>query len=124
MFSWIVKRLNQAIEVRRDESKEQGRNTVIGVLDIYGFEIFNNNRCVRACVRACVALARCVRVSASCASFVRFQHLQLHVQVRVAPVRLVCIFMQLVSYVNETHYWCVFLLLFWLAKRQVHVVVV
>ena len=60
MFSWIVKRLNQAIEVRRDESKEQGRNTVIGVLDIYGFEIFNNNRCVRVCVRASPSLAACI----------------------------------------------------------------
>ena len=44
MFTWIVRRLNQAIEVKRDTPAQQGRNTVIGVLDIYGFEVFNNNR--------------------------------------------------------------------------------
>ena len=42
MFSEIVKFINAAIDVKVD-SKGPG-NTVIGVLDIYGFEIFDNNR--------------------------------------------------------------------------------
>ena len=43
MFTWIVGTINKAIEVRK-EVINHGRNTVIGVLDIYGFEIFDNNR--------------------------------------------------------------------------------
>ena len=45
MFSWIVSRINKAIYVDKTLS-QYGKNTVIGVLDIYGFEIFDNNRCV------------------------------------------------------------------------------
>ncbi len=43
MFSWIVSRINKAIKVSK-ETVQRGGNTVIGVLDIYGFEIFDNNR--------------------------------------------------------------------------------
>lgn len=43
MFSWIVNLINKAVELKRN-SHGYGRNTVIGVLDIYGFEIFDNNR--------------------------------------------------------------------------------
>ncbi len=62
MFSWIVSRINKAIQVSKKLS-QYGKNTVIGVLDIYGFEIFDNNRCVsrvrawsgvRACATPCV----------------------------------------------------------------------
>lgn len=35
--------INAAIEVR-GTSLQHGKNTVIGVLDIYGFEIFDDNR--------------------------------------------------------------------------------
>ena len=45
MFSWIVSRINKAIQVSKTLS-QYGKNTVIGVLDIYGFEIFDNNRLV------------------------------------------------------------------------------
>jgi len=42
MFTSLVQRINEAIEVKK--SAGTGRQTVIGVLDIYGFEIFDNNR--------------------------------------------------------------------------------
>ncbi len=35
-------KVNEAIKVPKDARR--GKNTVIGVLDIYGFEIFDNNR--------------------------------------------------------------------------------
>lgn len=44
MFCWIVGRINDVIEVKNYDAKVHGKNTVIGVLDIYGFEIFQNNR--------------------------------------------------------------------------------
>lgn len=46
MFSWIVQRINEAIDPKASGMKLVGKNTVIGVLDIYGFEIFDNNRLV------------------------------------------------------------------------------
>lgn len=42
LFTWIVGRINDAIDPRH--GGRVGKNTVIGVLDIYGFEIFDNNR--------------------------------------------------------------------------------
>ena len=44
MFTWIVKRINEAIDPKSSGVEFTGKNTVIGVLDIYGFEIFDNNR--------------------------------------------------------------------------------
>ena len=44
LFSWIVGRINTVIEVKNYNPVLHGKNTVIGVLDIYGFEIFDNNR--------------------------------------------------------------------------------
>ncbi|XP_013401655.1 unconventional myosin-Id [Lingula anatina] len=52
MFTWIVGRINEAIEVKRDVV-QHGRNTVIGVLDIYGFEIFDNNSFEQFCINYC-----------------------------------------------------------------------
>lgn len=46
LFSWIVGRINRVIEVKDYNPLLHGKNTVIGVLDIYGFEIFDNNRWV------------------------------------------------------------------------------
>lgn len=39
-------RINDVIEVKDYNPALHGKNTVIGVLDIYGFEIFDNNRSV------------------------------------------------------------------------------
>ena len=44
MFTWIVARINEAIDPKSSGVGFVGKNTVIGVLDIYGFEIFDNNR--------------------------------------------------------------------------------
>ena len=41
LFSWIVGRINSQLEVKVPKTS---KSTVIGVLDIYGFEIFDNNR--------------------------------------------------------------------------------
>lgn len=42
LFTWIVERINKAIEVP-NKSLAKRFNRVIGVVDIYGFEIFDNN---------------------------------------------------------------------------------
>uniref|UniRef100_A0A131XZ66 Putative myosin class ii heavy chain n=1 Tax=Ixodes ricinus TaxID=34613 RepID=A0A131XZ66_IXORI len=52
MFSWIVGRVNEAIEVRTNGYNVK-KNTVIGVLDIYGFEIFDNNSFEQFCINYC-----------------------------------------------------------------------
>lgn len=39
-------RINRVIQVQNYDPLLDGKNTVIGVLDIYGFEIFDNNRLV------------------------------------------------------------------------------
>ena len=41
LFSWIVKRINDQLE---EKVPSASKSSVIGVLDIYGFEIFDNNR--------------------------------------------------------------------------------
>ncbi|KAF3834323.1 hypothetical protein F7725_025527 [Dissostichus mawsoni] len=46
LFGWIVSRINSVIEVKDYNPVLHGKNTVIGVLDIYGFEIFDNNRLI------------------------------------------------------------------------------
>ncbi|KAK6970814.1 unconventional myosin-Ib, partial [Biomphalaria glabrata] len=40
LFTWLIKRINSSIKVREDL---QTRTKVMGVLDIYGFEVFQNN---------------------------------------------------------------------------------
>lgn len=40
LFNWIVTCVNNAIDVK----KKFKQGTIIGVLDIYGFEIFDKNR--------------------------------------------------------------------------------
>lgn len=52
MFSWIVRMVNEAIEVQKENSLI-GKDTVIGVLDIYGFEIFDNNSFEQFCINYC-----------------------------------------------------------------------
>lgn len=44
LFEWIVARVNQSLHVRG------GAANVIGVLDIYGFEIFDNNSFEQLCI--------------------------------------------------------------------------
>lgn len=52
LFTWIISRINRAILFRG--SKAQARfNSVIGVLDIYGFEIFDSNSFEQFCINYC-----------------------------------------------------------------------
>uniref|UniRef100_A0A8C9U0S9 Myosin IG n=1 Tax=Scleropages formosus TaxID=113540 RepID=A0A8C9U0S9_SCLFO len=53
LFSWIVSRINAVIEVKDYNPVLHGKNTVIGVLDIYGFEIFDNNSFEQFCINYC-----------------------------------------------------------------------
>ncbi|XP_033097295.1 unconventional myosin-Id-like isoform X2 [Anneissia japonica] len=52
LFSWIVSKVNEAIEVKGSNIK-YGKSTLIGVLDIYGFEIFDNNSFEQFCINYC-----------------------------------------------------------------------
>ncbi|KAM8840683.1 unconventional myosin-Ig isoform 2-T2 [Spinachia spinachia] len=53
LFGWIVSRINNVIEVKNYDPVLHGKNTVIGVLDIYGFEIFDNNSFEQFCINYC-----------------------------------------------------------------------
>ncbi|XP_029641534.1 unconventional myosin-Id isoform X2 [Octopus sinensis] len=53
MFTWIVDRINEAIDVNATGFSSSGKQTVIGVLDIYGFEIFENNSFEQFCINYC-----------------------------------------------------------------------
>ncbi|XP_007444486.1 unconventional myosin-Ig-like, partial [Python bivittatus] len=53
LFCWIVARINAIIEVKNYDARIHGKNTVIGVLDIYGFEIFDNNSFEQFCINYC-----------------------------------------------------------------------
>lgn len=44
LFDWIVERLNQSLEAK------EGKDKTIGILDIYGFEIFENNSFEQLCI--------------------------------------------------------------------------
>ncbi|XP_060803099.1 unconventional myosin ID isoform X2 [Amyelois transitella] len=49
LFTWIVQQINKAIEVPTGTYK----STLIGVLDIYGFEIFDTNSFEQFCINYC-----------------------------------------------------------------------
>lgn len=44
LFEWVVNRINSVMEARDRDPRRDGKDTVIGVLDIYGFEVFPVNR--------------------------------------------------------------------------------
>ncbi|KAG7204040.1 hypothetical protein KM043_001899 [Ampulex compressa] len=52
LFTWIVSRVNDCINVN-DNDKHQRYRKVIGVLDIYGFEIFDLNSFEQFCINYC-----------------------------------------------------------------------
>ncbi|XP_061907236.1 unconventional myosin-Ih [Entelurus aequoreus] len=47
-FTWLVNRINESIE-----NTDPSRKTVIGLLDIYGFEVFNVNSFEQFCINYC-----------------------------------------------------------------------
>jgi len=50
LFNWVVERINKAIE---PHSIKGYKSTVIGVLDIYGFEILDTNSFEQFCINYC-----------------------------------------------------------------------
>lgn len=44
LFEWVVNKINSIMEPRDRDPRRDGKDTVIGVLDIYGFEVFPVNR--------------------------------------------------------------------------------
>ena len=52
LFTWIVSKINSAIEIPENK-RARGNCTVIGVLDIYGFEIFQLNSFEQICINYC-----------------------------------------------------------------------
>ncbi|NXK14484.1 MYO1G protein, partial [Herpetotheres cachinnans] len=53
LFCWIVGRINAGIAARGYDARLHGKSTVIGVLDIYGFEIFDTNSFEQFCINYC-----------------------------------------------------------------------
>ncbi|NXI38271.1 MYO1G protein, partial [Galbula dea] len=53
LFCWIVGRINASIASPGYDARLHGRSTVIGVLDIYGFEIFDTNSFEQFCINYC-----------------------------------------------------------------------
>ncbi|XP_074106186.1 unconventional myosin ID [Cotesia typhae] len=53
LFSWIVSTINGSINVDEKNSYKSYKGTLIGVLDIYGFEIFNINSFEQFCINYC-----------------------------------------------------------------------
>lgn len=52
LFTWIIQRINKTILVPGGELQKRF-NKVIGVLDIYGFEIFDSNSFEQFCINYC-----------------------------------------------------------------------
>lgn len=52
LFNWIIQRVNKSIVVESSETQKKF-NRVIGVLDIYGFEIFDKNSFEQFCINYC-----------------------------------------------------------------------
>ncbi|XP_022241921.1 unconventional myosin-Ic-like [Limulus polyphemus] len=48
-FKWLVQKLNASLENKDDA----GKKTLMGLLDIYGFEIFKNNSFEQFCINYC-----------------------------------------------------------------------
>ncbi|KAK7866208.1 hypothetical protein R5R35_001420 [Gryllus longicercus] len=53
LFTWIVDKVNKALDPASKSDRKFKTGTVIGVLDIYGFEIFDNNNFEQFCINYC-----------------------------------------------------------------------
>lgn len=52
LFTWIIQRINKSILVPGSNVQKRF-NKVIGVLDIYGFEVFESNSFEQFCINYC-----------------------------------------------------------------------
>ncbi len=50
MFTWLVQRLNRSLQSQQDQPMKK---IVLGILDIYGFEIFQYNSFEQMCINYC-----------------------------------------------------------------------
>ncbi|XP_053913210.1 unconventional myosin-Ig isoform X2 [Cuculus canorus] len=53
LFCWIVGRINASVATGGYDARRHGKDTVIGVLDIYGFEVFDTNSFEQFCINYC-----------------------------------------------------------------------
>ncbi|XP_049645584.1 unconventional myosin-Ig [Suncus etruscus] len=53
LFEWVVGRINSVMETRDRDPRRDGKDTVIGVLDIYGFEVLPVNSFEQLCINYC-----------------------------------------------------------------------
>ncbi|CAH0564005.1 unnamed protein product [Brassicogethes aeneus] len=53
LFGWIVEKINAAIAIDANNYSKNYKSSLIGVLDIYGFEIFDNNSFEQFCINYC-----------------------------------------------------------------------
>lgn len=53
LFTWILSRINASIVVPGSNNLQRRYNKVLGVLDIYGFEIFDVNSFEQFCINYC-----------------------------------------------------------------------
>ncbi|NXO01409.1 MYO1G protein, partial [Rhinopomastus cyanomelas] len=53
LFGWMVGRINEGISAHGYDARQHGKRTVIGVLDIYGFEVFDTNSFEQFCINYC-----------------------------------------------------------------------
>ena len=53
LFTYIVSRINDAIDPQKTKGSSSAEHKVIGVLDIYGFEIFEENSFEQLCINYC-----------------------------------------------------------------------
>ena len=49
-FNWLVKKINSAVQRQQDSSSSSQATMVVGILDIFGFEIFESNSFEQLCI--------------------------------------------------------------------------
>lgn len=52
-FSWLVNKINESLHHKDSTYSENYRPNIIGLLDIYGFEVFQNNSFEQFCINYC-----------------------------------------------------------------------
>ncbi|KAM5273251.1 unconventional myosin-Ig [Ctenodactylus gundi] len=53
LFEWVVDKINGTMATQDRDPRRDGKDTVIGVLDIYGFEVFPVNSFEQLCINYC-----------------------------------------------------------------------